>query len=105
MRLSEWTETQRIHGCNRTGPHREDIPQDASDSGCSALIWLDEAGVVVRFNLEGDGVIVPDVNDSCILTRPLQDSRATGREPFQMNLGTLVAAMFAPHHTENAQLQ
>jgi hypothetical protein len=68
-----------------------------------SLIRLDKAGMVVRFDLKGDRVIAADVDDSGIFTGSLKNPCPGCRQSLQMNLRTLVAAMLAPHHAEDAQ--
>ena len=69
MRIVERAEAERIH--HRDGPraHGEDVAQDAADAGGRALERLDEAGVIVRFDLERDGPAVADVDDAGVLAR------------------------------------
>ncbi len=95
---------QRVHHCDRPRAHGENVPQDAAYPGGRALERLDEAGVVVRFDLEGDGVAVPDVDDAGVLPRPLHHQLAACGQFLQVQPGALVGAVFAPHHAEDAQL-
>src|SRR5438067_726808 len=57
-------ESQRIH--DRDGPraHGEDVAKDAADTGGRALKRLDEAGVIVRLDLECDDVAAADIDDA-----------------------------------------
>ncbi len=57
----------------------------------------------MRFDLESDRVIAADVDDAGILTGSLKNPCPGCRQSFQMYLRTLVAAMLAPHHAEDAQ--
>ena len=98
----ERAKAQRVHHRDGHGAHGEDVAQDAADTGGCALKRLDEAGVVVRFDLEGDGPAVADVDDAGVLARPLQHEFARGGQLLQVQARTLVGAMLAPHHAENA---
>ena len=64
-------EAQRIQ--HRDGPraHGENVAQDAADAGGRALKRLDEAGMVVRFDLERDHPAAADIDDAGVLARPL----------------------------------
>ena len=53
--------------------------------------------------LEGAGPAVANVDDSRVLSGPLQHALAARRQSLQMNARRLVGAMLAPHHTENAE--
>ena len=57
----------------------------------------------MRFDLESTGPTVANVDDSRILSRPLQHVATARRQPFQMHARRLVRTMFAPHDTENAE--
>ena len=52
--IVERTEAQRIHHRDRPRAHGEDVAQNAADAGGRALKRLDEARVIVRFDLERD---------------------------------------------------
>ena len=66
----EGTEAQRIHERDRSGPHGEDVPQDAADAGGGALVGLDGRRVVVALDADRGGDAVPDVDDAGVLARP-----------------------------------
>ena len=84
--------------------HGEDVAQDAADAGGSALVGLDVAGVVVRFDLEGAGPAVAHVDDARVFAGPLDDTVAFGGQALEVRPAGLVGAMLAPHHAVNAQL-
>jgi hypothetical protein len=69
-------EAQRIQ--HRDGPraHGENVAQNAAHAGGRALKRLDEAGVVVRFDLEGDHVAAADIDDAGVFARPLHHQLA-----------------------------
>ena len=69
-------------------------------------IRLDVAGVVVRFDLEGAGPAVADVDDAGVFARPLDDAaadRCLGGQALEVDAGGLVGAVLAPHHAVDAQ--
>ena len=80
-------EAQRVHRRNRPRAHREDVAQDATDTGRGSLIGFDVRRVVVAFHLEDDAVAVADVDHAGIFARPLYDLRAAGGERAQPFLG------------------
>ena len=96
-------EAQRIQHRDRPRAHGEDVAQDAADAGGRALERLDEAGMIVRFDLERDGIAVADIDDAGVFARALQHVLALGRQLLQMNARALVGAVLAPHHAENAE--
>jgi len=62
------TKTKWIHNCNWAGAHRQNIANDATNTSCGALIWLDKRGVVVGFNFECDCVVLSDIYNTSIFT-------------------------------------
>ncbi len=96
-------EANGIHHRDRPRAHREDVAKNAANAGCRTLEGLDKAGMVVGFNFKGNGESIADIDDAGILARPLQHALAFSRQLLQVNPRTLVGAMFAPHHTEDAQ--
>ena len=90
---------------HRDGPraHGEDVAQNSAHAGGRALKRFDEAGMVVRLDLEGDGPAAAYVDDACVLARALQDQLAARRELFQMQARAFIRAVFAPHHAEDAE--
>ena len=58
----------------------------------------------MRLNLERASPAVADVDNPCILSRPLKHATAMRRQPLQMDPRGFVRAVFAPHHTENSEL-
>ena len=73
MRLGERTETQRVEQRDRTRAHREDVAQDAADTGRGALVRLDGARVVVRLDLEHACQPMTDVHGAGVLPGTLED--------------------------------
>ena len=107
--LVERSETQRIHHADGPGPHREDVADDASDTGGRTLVGLDEARMVVGLRLERDGVALPDVDDTGVLADARQERAARGvlaefAELLQVHLRGLVGAVLRPHHRVHRQL-
>ena len=100
----ERAEAYRVQHGDGPRAHGENIAQDAADAGGRALERFDEARMVVRFDLECDRVASADINDARVLARTLQHQFATRGELLQMNARTLIRAMFAPHHAEDAEL-
>src|SRR6476469_4056089 len=103
-RLLDRAEAQRIHHRHWPGAHGEDVSQNAADSGCGALEWLDERRMVKRFDLEGAGPSITDIDDAGSLAGALHHATAAGGKSFQMHARRLVRAMLAPQHAEYAQL-
>ena len=106
----ERAEAQRVHHGDRTSAHREDVADDAADSGRGALIGLDVRRVVVRLDLERDGVPVTDVDDAGVLADADHQVLAhlvgdVVAELAQMHLARLVGAVLAPHHRVHRQLR
>src|SRR5262245_21379604 len=61
--------------------------------------------MIVRFDLEGNGETIADIDDSRILPRPLKHCRPPRRQAPQMHARTLVTAVLAPHDAEDADLR
>ncbi len=57
----------------------------------------------MRFDFEGAGPAVANVDDAGILSRPLNDAIAFSRQPLQMNTRGFVGAVFAPHDAVNTE--
>src|ERR1700756_828463 len=96
-------ETQRVHHRQRPGAHGEDVTQDSAYSGRCALEWLDERRVIVRFDLEGAGPAVADVDDSRILAWPLHHELAARGQALEVHARRLVRTVLTPHHAEDAK--
>ena len=103
LRIVQPPEANRVHHRDGSRAHGEDVAQNAADTGRRALKRLNEAGVVVRFNLEGDRHAVANVDDAGVLARSLQDVLAFGGQLLQVDAGALVGAVFAPHHAKDAE--
>lgn len=100
-------EAQRVHHGDRAGAHRQDVPDDAADAGGRALVGLDEAGVVVRLDLEGHGQLVGDLHHTGVLTDAGEEPvarRSLLAELAQVHLAGLVRAVLAPHDRVHGQL-
>lgn len=104
LRVVGRTEAQRVHRCDGTGAHGEDVAQDAADARCRALVGLDIGRVVVAFHLEDDAVAVIDIDHAGVFARALNDARPLGRQRAQPLLGRLVGAVLVPHGREDAEL-
>src|SRR5688572_5296162 len=105
LRVAERTEAQTVHRGDRPSAHRENVAKDAPNAGGCTLKRLDVRRVVMRFDLEGNGKPVSDVDDAGIFAGSLKHRRTFCRQPLQMDAGTLVAAVLAPHHTEDAEFR
>ena len=103
FRIVETAEAERIEHRDRTRAHGENVAQNAAGAGGGALKGLDEAGVVVRFDLEGDDVAAADIDDAGVFARPLHHQLAARRQLLQMQARALIRAVLAPHHTEDSQ--
>ncbi len=104
-RLRDRPKAQRIHHSNRSRAHGKNVAQNATYTGRCALKRLNKRRVVVRFNFEGAGPTVANIDDAGVLTRTLYNKLAARRQPLQMHARGLVRAMLAPHHGENPQLR
>ncbi len=69
-------EPEPVEESDRARAHCDDVAEDAADAGGGALERLDRGGMVVRLNLEGDCQPPAEVDDACVLARPLEDARA-----------------------------
>ncbi len=101
------TEADGVEHGDGARAHGEDVTQNAADAGGRALERLDETGVVVRLDLEGDGIasafrVGTDVDNSRVFSRTHQHARTLRRELLQVQAGALVGAMLAPHDREDA---
>src|SRR5215208_5738586 len=67
VRLVQRSEAERIHHCDRSRPHRQDVADDAADTRRGSLVRLYVAGMVVRFDLERHGVAEADVDHPGVL--------------------------------------
>src|SRR5262249_38919474 len=84
--------------------HGEDVAQNSTDASGCALKRLDEGRVIVRFDFEGAGPAIADVDDAGIFSGSLHYALAPRGKPLQVHARRLVRAVLAPHHTENTQL-
>src|SRR5262249_35258033 len=89
-------EPERVEDGDRTRPHREDVAQDPANSGGSALERLDERRMVVALDLEDEGEIVTDVDDTGVLPGALEDMHGVGGERPEEDPRVLVRAVLGP---------
>ena len=75
----ERAEAERVHDRDRSGPHGEDVAEDAADAGGRALVGLDGRRVVVALDAEGGGDAVADVDDAGVLARSDEDPALGGQ--------------------------
>ena len=64
FRRTQGTETKRVGNAQGAGAHSEDVPQNAAYAGGRALKRFHGAGMIVGFNLEGDGQPVANVHNA-----------------------------------------
>src|SRR5436190_11351175 len=96
---------QRVHRAHRPRAHGKNIANDTADAGRRALERFDGAGMIMRFDLEGDREVVADVNDPRVFFAGAHENfRRFGRKRFEQRPGIFVTAMLAPHHRKNAEL-
>ena len=105
----ERAEAQRVHHRDRAGTHRQDVADDAADAGRRTLVGLDVGRVVVRLDLERDGVALADVEDAGVLAdagQHLADRRLLRDlgELLEVHLARLVGAVLAPHDAVHREL-
>jgi len=98
-------ELQGVEDGDGAGPHGEDVAQDAAHPGGCALVRLDRAGVVVRFELEGHGETVADADDPGVLALAGHHPAAGAGQTSQPRARALVGAVLAPHDAEHGQFQ
>src|SRR6185437_9158797 len=95
---------QRIEHGDGPRAHSENVAQNPADARRRALKWLDEAGMIVRFDFEDGNQAIADINDAGVFSRALNDVLAARRQAFQMDPRGFVRAVFAPTDAEYAQL-
>ena len=97
VRGIERPEPQWIHHRNRSSAHRDDVADDATHTGCRALIRLDVRGMIVRFDLERDCPTVTDVDHTGVLSDTHEQRigfRLLVTELSEVDLARLVGAVF-----------
>ena len=92
------SESQLVHHCNWSCTHSQDVPHDATNTGCCSLEGLDVAGVVVAFNLESNCHSLADIDNASVLSHADHEIFFHLRgylltKLAQVNLGGLVAAV------------
>lgn len=98
---------QRVDDRDRARAHRDDVADDAADTGGRALVGLDVRGVVVRLDLEGDRIAVADVDDARVLADADEHRVVLGgllAELAQVHLAALVRAVLGPHDGVHGEL-
>jgi len=81
----ELAEAKRVEHRDRPRAYREDVAQDAADTGGGSLERLDGARVIVRLHLERHRKPVADVDHACVLARAHQNVGAVrGQLPQQL---------------------
>ena len=107
VRRARRAEPERVHHRDRPGAHGQDVPDDPAHAGRRALERLHVRRVVVRLDLERDGVALADVHDPGVV--PDAGQQRIGRrrllgELAQVHPGGLVGAVLAPHDRVDRQL-
>src|SRR4029453_18000769 len=96
-------EPERVHKCDWSRAHGENVTDDAADTRRCTLIWLDERWMVVRFDLEDRCQSITDVDSPCILAGSLQHPRPFRRKLLQVPTRALVAAVLRPHDRKDPE--
>ena len=102
--IFEGPKAQGIEQGDRSGAHREDVAQDAADSGGSPLERLDGRGMVMTLNLESQALTFAEIHHAGVFAGPHQDAGTAGGELGQQGSGVAIAAVLRPHDAEHAQL-
>ncbi len=97
------SEPQRIEQGNGSGSHRENVPQDAADTGSRPLEGFDGRGMVVTFDLEGKAMPVAEIHHTSVLPWPDENARSIGGKPAEQGSGIAIATVLRPHHAEHSQ--
>ena len=98
-------EAQPVEERDRPRAHRHDVAENPADAGRGALERLDRGGMVVRLDLERDGLALAEVDHAGVLAGALQDALALRRKPPQQEGGVLVAAVLRPEQREDGELE
>ena len=93
-----------MHERHRAGAHGEDVAHDTADTGCGALVGLDEARVIMALHLEDGRLPVANIDDARVLAGAADHLGAGRRQGLQVQAGGLVGAVLTPHHGEDAEL-
>jgi hypothetical protein len=97
--------TQSVENRDRPRTHGDDVAQDPADARGRSLERLDRRGVVVRLDLEGDGLVLAEVDHAGVLTGALQDTFSLGGKAPQQEGRVLVAAMLRPEQGKDGELE
>ena len=73
----EWAEPQCIEDRHWSGAHREDVAHDSAHAGRGALVRLDRARMVVRFDLEDHCQSVADIDRARVFPGPWRTQGAS----------------------------
>src|SRR5436189_3193154 len=101
--LEDRAEAERIHYCQRSSAHGEDVAQNAANARGSSLKWLNVGRMIVRLNFEGTRPAIADVDDAGVLSRSLDNPAAPRWQTFQVDARGFVRAVLAPHYAEDSQ--
>src|SRR6266511_3274300 len=69
-------EAEPVEERYRPRPHRDDVPQDPADPGRGTLERFQRRRMVVRLDLEGEGLALAEIDHAGVLAGPLQDALA-----------------------------
>jgi hypothetical protein len=92
----ERAEAEAVEHRHRSRAHGEDVAQNAAHSGRGALIRFHRGGVIVRFDLEGDGPALGKSQHAGVFTGSLDDEGTGRREGAENRLRMLVRTMLRP---------
>ena len=107
--VSERSKAQSVHHRHRPCAHGNNVANNSAHTGGCALEGLDEAGVIVAFNLEGNCPAFADVNNPSVFSHAHHQVFAHGvvdllTKLSKVDLRGLIRAVLAPHHRIHGEL-
>ena len=104
-RIIKRPEAQRVEQRDGLRAHRENVAHNPADARRRALIRLNRAGVVVRFDLHHRHPAAANLDRPGVLVAERgEDVLALGGKVVKQRAGVLVAAVLAPERADHAQL-
>ena len=84
-RVVERTKAKRIHQCNRTCAHGEDVAQNAADACGCTLVGLNRGGVIMRFDADRCSNAVANIDNAGIFAGTNEYPRSFGGKTLEMH--------------------
>ena len=105
LRKVQFTESKGIQQGDRPCAHGENVAQDPADPGRGPLKGFDKRRMIMGLHFKDGGEPLADIHGSGILSRSLDHPLPFGGKALQMDPGTFIGTMLAPHDRKDSEFR